>query len=131
MVNLLLSALRAGTAPAESLTTLYLLVLDHASMYLVDSYARWAPRSDLDPLRRTRRGIQSLPPAGCSPAREFPPTSSTQHAEQAVASRLRKISASPIAAEFLALPVEAIEGVLDVWDAHEGGVRLLVAAMTT
>jgi protein-tyrosine phosphatase len=135
IVNLpLLSALRPGTAPAESLAGLYLLLLDHASMYLVElvrevSTARGATLIHCA-AGKDRTGVSVallLRLVGASREDVVADYLETERAEQAISSRLRKMPGrhhrAALPPEFLAVPVEAIEGVLDVWDEHEGGVH--------
>ncbi|MDX6231517.1 MAG: protein-tyrosine phosphatase [Nocardioidaceae bacterium] len=135
IVNLpLLSALRPGTAPAETLASLYLLLLDHAPMYLVELVREVGTARGATLIHcaagKDRTGISIallLRLVGVSREDVVADFLETQHAEQAIASRLRKMPGrhyrAALPPEFLALPVEAIEGVLDAWDAHEGGVH--------
>lgn len=135
IVNLpLLSALRPGTAPAESLAGLYLLLLDHASMYLVELVREVGTARGATLIHcaagKDRTGVSVallLRLLGASRDDVVADFLETQHAEQAISSRLRKLPGrqhrAALPPEFLAVPVEAIEGVLDVWDAYEGGVH--------
>jgi hypothetical protein len=135
IVNLpLLSALRPGTAPPESLASLYLLLLDHASMYLVELVREVTTSRGATLIHcaagKDRTGVSiALLLRLLSVSREDVVADflETQHAEQAISSRLRKLPGrqhrAALPPEFLAVPVEAIEGVLDLWDAHEGGVH--------
>jgi len=135
IVNLpLLSALRPGTAPADSLAGLYLLLLEHASMYLVELVREVGTARGATLIHcaagKDRTGVSIallLRLIGVSREDVVADFLETQHAEQAIASRLRKMPGrhhrAALPPEFLALPVEAIEGVLDVWDEHEGGVH--------
>ena len=135
IVNLpLLSALRPGTAPADSLAGLYLLLLDHASMYLVELVREVGTARGATLIHcaagKDRTGVsvalllRLLDVSRDAIVADF---LETQHAEQAITSRLRKLPGrhhrAALPPEFLAVPVEAIEGVLDVWDAHDGGVH--------
>jgi protein-tyrosine phosphatase len=135
IVNLpLLSALRPGTAPAESLTGLYLLLLDHASMHLLElvrevSTARGATLIHCA-AGKDRTGVSIalvLRLVGVSREDVVADFLQSEHAAQAISSRLLKLPGrehrAALPPEFLAVPVEAIEGVLDVWDEHEGGVH--------
>lgn len=135
IVNLpLLSALRPGTAPAESLAGLYLLLLDHASMYLVELVREVGTARGATLIHcaagKDRTGVSVallLRLLGASRDDIVADFLETQHAAQAISSRLRKLPGrhhrAALPPEFLAVPVEAIEGVLDVWDSHHGGVH--------
>lgn len=135
IVNLpLLSALRPGTAPAESLAGLYLLLLDHASMYLVELVREVGTARGATLIHcaagKDRTGVSIallLRLLGASRDDVVADFLETQHAEQAITSRLRRVPGrhhrAALPPEFLAVPVEAIEGVLDVWDSHDGGVH--------
>ena len=134
IVNLpLLSALRPGLAPPETLASLYLLMLDHASMYLVElvrevSTARGATLIHCA-AGKDRTGVSVamlLRLVGVEREPIVADFLQTEHAEQAISSRLRKLPGrhhrAALPPEFLAVPVDAIEGVLDLWDSHDGGV---------
>ncbi|MEV7395563.1 tyrosine-protein phosphatase [Aeromicrobium sp. NPDC092404] len=135
IVNLpLLSALRPGTAPTDSLAGLYLLLLDHASMYLVELVREVGTARGATLIHcaagKDRTGVSIallLRLVGVSRDDVVADFLETKHAEQAISSRLRRLPGrhhrAALPPEFLAVPVEAIEGVLDVWDAHEGGVE--------
>lgn len=135
IVNLpLLSALRPGTAPAESLAGLYLLLLDHASMYLVELVREVGLSRGATLIHcaagKDRTGVSVallLRLVGVSREAVVADYLETVHAERAISSRLRKMPGrqhrAALPPEFLTVPVEAIESVLDVWDAHEGGVH--------
>ncbi|WP_082582362.1 tyrosine-protein phosphatase [Aeromicrobium sp. Root236] len=135
IVNLpLLSALRPGTAPAESLAGLYLLMLDHASMYLVELVREVGTARGATLIHcaagKDRTGVSVamlLRLVGVEREHVVADFLETQHAEQAISSRLRKLPGrhhrAALPPEFLAVPVEAIEGVLDLWDSHDGGIE--------
>lgn len=135
IVNLpLLSALRPDTAPPESLAGLYLLLLDHASRYLVELVREVGTARGATLIHcaagKDRTGVSVallLRLVGVSREDVVTDFLETQHAEQAISSRLRKIPGrrhrAALPPAFLAVPVEAIDGVLDVWDAHGGGVH--------
>ncbi|MEJ7633880.1 tyrosine-protein phosphatase [Aeromicrobium sp.] len=135
VVNLpLLSALRPDTAPSESLAGLYLLLLDHASMYLVELVREVAlargPTLIHCAAGKDRTGVSVallLRLVGVSREDIVADYLATIHAEQAISSRLRKMPGrqhrAALPPEFLTVPVEAIDGVLDVWDQHEGGAH--------
>jgi hypothetical protein len=135
IVNLpLLSALRPGTAPPESLAGLYLLLLEHASMYLVELVREVSTARGTTLIHcaagKDRTGVSIallLRLVGVSREDVVADFLETKRAEQAIGSRLRKLPGrhhrAALPPEFLAVPVEAIEGVLDVWDAHDGGVE--------
>lgn len=135
IVNLpLLSALRPGTAPPEDLASLYLLMLDHSSMYLVElvrevSLSRGATLIHCA-AGKDRTGVSVallLRLVGVPREQVVADYLETAHAGQAITSRLRRMPGrhhrATLPPEFLAVPVEAIEGVLDVWDEHEDGVH--------
>lgn len=135
IVNLpLLSALRPGTAPAEDLAALYLLMLDHSSMYLVElvrevGLARGATLIHCA-AGKDRTGVSVallLRLVGVAREQIVSDYLETAHAERAITSRLRRMPGrqhrAALPPEFLAVPVEAIDGVLDVWDEHPGGVH--------
>ncbi|MBC7631491.1 tyrosine-protein phosphatase [Aeromicrobium sp.] len=135
IVNLpLLSALRPGTAPAESLHSLYLLVLDHASMFLVElvrevGQARGAALIHCAAGKdRTGVSIALLLRLVDVPREQVHADyRATADAEQDITARLRKLPGrqhrSTLPASFFDVSVEALDGVLDVWDDHEGGVH--------
>ena len=135
IVNLpLLSALRPGTAPAREPCR----SLPAAARPRVDVPRRARPRGGHRSRGATlihcaagkdRTGVSVallLRLVGVSREDVVADFLETQHAEQAISSRLRKMPGrhhrAALPPEFLAVPVEAIEGVLDQWDAHEGGV---------
>lgn len=135
IVNLpLLSALRPGTAPPEDLAALYLLMLDHSSMYLVElvrevSFSR-GPTLIHCAAGKDRTGVSVallLRLVGVPREQIVADYLETARAEQAIVSRLRRVPGrrhrAALPPEFLAVPVEAIDGVLDVWDGHEDGVH--------
>ncbi|KQV75691.1 hypothetical protein ASC61_12140 [Aeromicrobium sp. Root344] len=134
IVNLpLLSALRPGLAPPESLASLYLLMLDHASMYLVELVREVGAARGATLIHcaagKDRTGVSVamlLRLVGVERQHVIADFLETEHAEQAISSRLRKLPGrhhrAALPPEFLAVPVEAIEGVLDLWDSHDDGV---------
>ena len=135
IVNLpLLSALRPGAAPPESLAGLYLMLLDHASMYLVELVREVGTARGVTLIHcaagKDRTGVSVallLRLVGVSREQVVTDFLASEHATQAISSRLRKMPGrqhrAALPPEFLAVPVDAIEGVLDVWDEHEGSVH--------
>jgi protein-tyrosine phosphatase len=134
VVNLpLLSALRPG-APARDLHGLYLLLLDHASMYLVELVREvglaQGPTLIHCAAGKDRTGVSVallLRLVGVSREDVLADYLLTSHAEQDIIARLRKSSGhrhrQGLPASFFDVSAEAIHGVLDVWDGHERGVE--------
>lgn len=135
IVNLpLLSALRPDAAPARDLAALYLLLIDHASSHFVElveevSLCR-GPTLIHCAAGKDRTGVSValvLRLLGASRDDIVADYLLTLHAERAIAARLRitpgRRHRATLPREFLAVPVEAIDGVLDVWDTHDGGVH--------
>ncbi|MET0951813.1 MAG: tyrosine-protein phosphatase [Aeromicrobium sp.] len=134
VVNLpLLSALRPG-APAQDLRGLYLLLLDQASMYLVElvrevGLAR-GPSLIHCAAGKDRTGVSVallLRLVGVSREDILADYLLTAHAERDIVARLKKSSGhrhrQTLPASFFDVSAEAIHGVLDVWDGHERGVE--------
>ncbi|MCW2771096.1 MAG: protein tyrosine phosphatase [Aeromicrobium sp.] len=134
VVNLpLLSSLRPG-APARDLHGLYLLLLDHASMYLVELVREvglaQGPTLIHCAAGKDRTGVSVallLRLVGVSREDVLADYLLTSHAEQDIIARLRKSSGhrhrQSLPASFFDVSAEAIHGVLDVWDGHERGVE--------
>lgn len=135
IVNLpLLSALRPGTPRQESLHGLYLILLDHASTYLIE-LVREVGLADGAILvhcaaGKDRTGVSIallLRLVGVSREQIVDDYLATAAAEQAINVRLSNLpgrehrDALPVS--FFSVSPEAIEGVLDVWDGHDGGVH--------
>ncbi|GAA3514921.1 hypothetical protein GCM10022234_07350 [Aeromicrobium panaciterrae] len=135
IVNLpLLSALRPDLAPPQDLHGLYLLVLDHASMYLVELVREVASASGATLIHcaagKDRTGISIallLRLVGASREDILADYQLTEEASQAIGARLHKLPGrkhrAALPPAFLEVSTEAIEGVLDVWDQHEDGVH--------
>lgn len=135
IVNLpLLSALRPDLAPPQDLHGLYLLVLDHASMYLVELVREVASAPGATLIHcaagKDRTGISIallLRLVGVSREDVLADYQLTEESAQAIGARLHKLPGrkhrAALPPAFLEVSNEAIEGVLDVWDAHEGGVH--------
>lgn len=135
IVNLpLLSALRPDLAPPENLHGLYLLVLDHASMYLVELVREVAsaPGSTLIHCAagKDRTGISVallLRLVGVSREDILADYQLTEDSAKAIGARLHKLPGrkhrAALPPAFLEVSTEAIVAVLDVWDEHEDGVH--------
>jgi protein-tyrosine phosphatase len=134
VVNLpLLSALRPGAAPVETLHHLYLLMLDQASTHLV-SLVREVGRAEGPVLihcaaGKDRTGVSIallLRLVGVSREHVVGDYLLTADAEPHIVARLSRSAGrehrSTLPAAFFDVSLEAIEGVLDVWDDHLGGV---------
>jgi protein-tyrosine phosphatase len=135
LVNLpLLSALRPDAAPWEDLNGLYLVMLDHASMYLVELVREVANARGATLIHcsagKDRTGVSIallLRLVGVSREAIVGDYLATAAAEQAISARLRRGAGwrhrAALPPAFFAVAPEAINGVLDVWDGHEGGVQ--------
>jgi hypothetical protein len=135
IVNLpLLSALRPETAPWEDLHGLYLVLLDDASMYLVELVREVGGAAGPTLIHcaagKDRTGVSIallLRLVGVPREAVVEDYLATAAAEQAISSRLRRgvgwrhRAALPPA--FFGVSTDAIEGVLDAWDACDGGVH--------
>lgn len=135
VVNLpLLAALRPGVAPVETLQALYLLMLDQASMHLVE-LVREVGRAEGTTLihcaaGKDRTGVSIallLRLVGVSREHVLDDYLRTSEAEQAIVARLRRGAGhqhrSTLPAAFFDVSPEAIEGVLDIWDDHAAGTE--------
>ncbi|MET0448786.1 MAG: tyrosine-protein phosphatase [Aeromicrobium sp.] len=135
VVNLpLLAALRPGAAPVETLQALYLLMLDQASMYLVE-LVREVGRAEGTTLihcaaGKDRTGVSVallLRLVGVPREHVLDDYLLTAEAEQDIVARLRRGAGhrhrSTLPAAFFDVSAEAIEGVLDVWDDHAAGTE--------
>lgn len=130
----LLSALRPDQAPAQDLAGLYRVMIDHAAALLLD-LVREVSRADGPTLihcaaGKDRTGVSIallLRLLGVDRDQVVGDYLASTAAEAAIAMRLTQLPGRkqrpPLPKSFLAVPVEAIEGVLDVWDAHEGGTQ--------
>jgi protein-tyrosine phosphatase len=135
IVNLpLLSALRPETAQWEDLDGLYLVLLDDASMYLVELVREVGSATGATLIHcaagKDRTGVSIallLRLVGVSREAIVEDYLATAAAEQAISGRLRRGAGwrhrAALPPAFFAVSSAAIEGVLDVWDAHEGGVH--------
>lgn len=135
IVNLpLLSALRPDAAPWEDLSGLYLVLLDHASMYLVELVREVANAQGATLIHcaagKDRTGVSVallLRLVGVPRDAVVADYLATTAAEQAISARLRRGTGwrhrATLPPAFFAVAPDAIEGVLDVWDSHEGGVQ--------
>lgn len=134
IVNLpLLSALRPETAPWEDLDGLYLVLLDDASMYLIELVREVGNASGPTLIHcaagKDRTGVSIallLRLVGVSRDVVVEDYLATAAAEQAIVARLRRGAGwrhrATLPPSFLEVSSSAIEGVLDVWDAHDDGV---------
>jgi protein-tyrosine phosphatase len=135
IVNLpLLSALRPDLAPPEDLHGLYLLLLDHASMYLVELVREVAAEPGPTLIHcaagKDRTGVSIallLRLVGASREDVLADYQLTADSSHAIGARLHKLPGrrhrAALPSAFLEVSTEAIEGVLDAWDQHEGGVH--------
>ena len=135
IVNLpLLSALRPDAAPWSSLHGLYMVLLDHASMYLVELVREVSVAEGAILVHcaagKDRTGVSValvLRLVGVSREQVLADYLETEAAEQAIIERLRKMPGrrhrAALPPAFLAVSTEAIEGVLDFWDGHDDGVH--------
>ncbi len=135
IVNLpLLSALRPDLAPPTNLHGLYLLLLDHAPMYLVELVREVATAPGATLIHcaagKDRTGISIallLRLVGASRDDVLADYQATEAAAKEIGARLGKIPGrrhrAALPPAFLEVSSEAIEAVLDVWDAHDGGVH--------
>lgn len=133
----LLAALRPDVAPAESLEVLYRIVLDTASAELVEVVGEVAdePGSTLIHCAagKDRTGIAVallLRLVGVSRTDVLHDYGLTEHAMADIDRRLRPPVDEPVDPDrpvyppgFAHVAPEAIAAVLDVWDAHQGGVH--------
>lgn len=135
IVNLpLLSALRPETAPWEDLGGLYLVLLDDASMYLVELVREVGNANGPTLIHcaagKDRTGVSIallLRLVGVPRDVVLGDYMATAAAEQAIGARLRKVAGrrhrATLPPSFFSVSSDAIDGVLDVWDGHDGGVH--------
>lgn len=135
IVNLpLLSTLRPDLAPPSSLHGLYLLLLEHASMYLVELVREVSVASGATLIHcaagKDRTGVSVallLRLSGVSREQVLADYQASGAASKAIGARLHKLPGrrhrAALPAAFLDVSTEAIEGVLDVWDEHPEGVQ--------
>lgn len=135
IVNLpLLSALRPSDADDDTLAALYRLVLDDASMYLVELVREVGqtrgPALVHCAAGKDRTGISIallLRLAGVGRDAVVGDYLRTADHHREIDARLRKTSRRlhrlALPASYFSVSQEAIDGVLDVWDAHDDGVE--------
>ena len=133
VVNLpLLSALRPGAAPVDTLHDLYLVMLDHASSMLVDLVREVAAAEGTTLIHcaagKDRTGVSIallLRLVGVAHDDVIADYLLTAEAEQQISARLNQAAGHdhrmtlPVA--FFDVSSEAIIGVLAAWDGHPGG----------
>lgn len=130
----LLSALKPGSAPAEDLAGLYRVMVDYADERLLQ-LVHEVSRSDGPTLihcaaGKDRTGVSVallLRLSGVAREHVVADFLRSKEAEAAIAIRLGRLPVQvnhrPLPKDFLAVPVKAIEGVLDYWDEHDGGTE--------
>lgn len=135
VVNLpLLSALRPGAEPIETLHELYLLMLDQAASYFVELVREVGDEQGVTLIHcaagKDRTGVSIallLRLVGVEREHVVADYLLTAEAEREITARLRRTAGhrhrSTLPASFFDVSPEAIDGVLDVWDGHSGGVH--------
>jgi protein-tyrosine phosphatase len=135
VVNLpMLSALRPGAAPIQDLLGLYLSMLDHASGYLVELVREVGQAGGTTLIHcaagKDRTGVSIallLRLVGVPRQHVLDDYLLTSEAEREIVARLSRGAGhqhrSTLPAAFFDVSAEAMEGVLDVWDAHPGGTE--------
>lgn len=135
VINLpLLSALRPGTALQADLTGLYAVLVDHASLHLVELVREVASAPGPTLIHcaagKDRTGISVallLRLLGVSREQVVADYGVTADAHREIAARLRNGPGSThratLPAGFFGVSTEAIDTVLDTWDDHEDGVQ--------
>ena len=135
VVNLpLLSALRPGAVPAEDLAGLYRVMVDYADQGLIrvlhEVAASDGPTLIHCAAGKDRTGVSIaliLRLIGVEREHVVADFLESKHAEAAISARLGELPAQvnhrPLPKDFLAVPVKAIEGVIDYWDGHDGGTH--------
>ncbi|MBA4608167.1 tyrosine-protein phosphatase [Aeromicrobium sp. Marseille-Q0843] len=128
----LLSALRPGVAPPESLAELYQLMLRTTADHLVEVVDAVASAEDATTLvhcaaGKDRTGVSIAMVLALLGAKRDDIVedylATAQHEEQ-IQARFRRLfgqRSAELPAAYIATPVEAISGVLDTWDEHPGG----------
>lgn len=128
----LLSALRPGVAPPESLTELYLLMLRTTARHLVDVVGTVAESADQATLvhcaaGKDRTGVSiAMVLALLGAPRDVIVEDyrvTADHFDE-IEARFRRLFGprrADIPSQYLATPVEAITAVLDAWDEYPGG----------
>lgn len=127
----LLSALRPGVAPPESLAELYLLMLRQSSKHLVDVVDAVATSEGPTLVHcaagKDRTGVSValvLALAGADRDDIVDEYLLTEQFEEQIEARFRRVfggNRARLPAGYLRTPVEAIVGVLDEWDNHHDG----------
>lgn len=135
IVNLpLLSTLRPDLAPPQDLHGLYLMLLDHASMYLVELVREVATAPGATLIHcaagKDRTGVSVallLRLLGVSRDDVLFDYQLTADSAKAIGTRLHTLPGrrhrAALPPAFLEVSTEAIEGVLDAWDGHADGVH--------
>lgn len=127
----LLSALRPGVAPPESLAELYQLMLRTTSDHLVDVVDTVATATGPTLVHcaagKDRTGVSIAMVLALLGAKRDDIVDdylvTAQH-EEAIEARFRRVFGprrAELPTQYFATPVEAISAVLDTWDAHPGG----------
>lgn len=135
----LLSALKPGVQPASSLHELYLEMIDNAAGMLVRIVQEVSigvgPTLIHCAAGKDRTGVSVallLRLAGVDREHVVADFLASEAARAAISARLRLVPGRadrpPVPPEFLAVPVDAIVGVLDFWDDQGGGVEGWLAA---
>lgn len=127
----LLSALRPGVAPPESLAELYRLMLRTTSEHLVDVVDTVATASGTTLVHcaagKDRTGVSVAMVLALLGAKRDDIVDDylvTAQNEEAIEARFRRIFGprrAELPSQYFATPVEAITAVLDTWDEHPGG----------
>lgn len=130
----LLSALKPGSAPAADLAGLYRVMVDYADERLL-RLVHEVSDSDGPTLihcaaGKDRTGVSVallLRLVGVEREHVVSDFLRSKDAEAAISARLGRLPAqanhAPLPKDFLAVPVKAIEGILDYWDEHDGGTE--------
>lgn len=128
----LLSALQPGAAPAEDLAGLYRVMVDFADHNLVE-LVRAVSDADGPTLIHCAAGkdrtgvsiallLRLIEVERDDVVDDF---LASKAAEDDITRRLSRLPVQanhqPVPKSFLAVPVEAIEGIIDYWDGHDGG----------
>lgn len=135
IVNLpLLAALRPGATPIETLDELYLEMLEQAALYLVELVREVGTATGATLIHcaagKDRTGVSVallLRLVGVPREHVLADYLLTAQAEQQITARLRRSAGhrhrSTLPVSFFDVSPAAIDGVLDVWDDHPGGVE--------
>lgn len=129
----LLSALRPGVAPPESLAELYQLMLRTTARHLVDVVGAVAEAEDTTLVHcaagKDRTGVSIamvLALLGASRDDIVEDYLLTARNEAAIEARFRRLYGprrAELPTQYFATPVEAITAVVDTWDEYPGGAR--------